>query len=177
VEADQIGPQRAQGGRGWADAGRWDCVKSGFIFPILVRRTIGFTTPTTMHDLVMGLCINRDEWGAAIAHGINTLGTPASMRACARAAYAHILTGSDAIMGTSSRVVANLWPSDGRTSDKARFSPWAKGASTRRFPNPFALPLGKGRTDTARSQMGIFGSGPPAGTSISNALALKASSA
>jgi hypothetical protein len=26
--------QRAQGGRGWADAGGWDCVKSGFIFPI-----------------------------------------------------------------------------------------------------------------------------------------------
>jgi len=73
-----------------------------------VRRTIGLTTTTTMHDLVMGLCITRDEWGVAIAHGINTLGTPASMRACARAAYAHILTGSDAIMGTSSRVVANL---------------------------------------------------------------------
>jgi hypothetical protein len=29
------GHQREQGGRGWADAGRWDCVKSGFIFPIL----------------------------------------------------------------------------------------------------------------------------------------------
>ena len=28
------GHQRAQGGRGWADAGGWDCVKSGFIFPI-----------------------------------------------------------------------------------------------------------------------------------------------
>src|SRR5229473_1272756 len=37
------------------------------------------------------------------------------------------------------------WPSDGRTSDKARFSPWAKGASTRGFPHPFAPPLGKGR--------------------------------
>jgi tetratricopeptide (TPR) repeat protein len=29
------GHQREQGGRGWADAGRWACVKSGFIFPIL----------------------------------------------------------------------------------------------------------------------------------------------
>jgi hypothetical protein len=29
------GHQREQGGSGWADAGRWDCVKSGFIFPIL----------------------------------------------------------------------------------------------------------------------------------------------
>jgi hypothetical protein len=29
------GHQREQGGRGWADAGRWDCVKSGFICPIL----------------------------------------------------------------------------------------------------------------------------------------------
>jgi hypothetical protein len=28
------GHQREQGGREWADAGRWDCVKSGFIFPI-----------------------------------------------------------------------------------------------------------------------------------------------
>jgi hypothetical protein len=25
----------APGGQGWADAGGWDCVKSGFIFPIL----------------------------------------------------------------------------------------------------------------------------------------------
>jgi Tn3 transposase DDE domain-containing protein len=29
------GHQRAQGGREWADAGGWDCVKSGFVFPIL----------------------------------------------------------------------------------------------------------------------------------------------
>ena len=45
-----------------------------------VRRTMRLTTTTTMHDLVMGLCITRDAWGAAIAHGINTLDTPASMR-------------------------------------------------------------------------------------------------
>ena len=32
--APRRGHQRAQGGRGWADAGGWDCVKSGFIFPI-----------------------------------------------------------------------------------------------------------------------------------------------
>src|SRR5438093_1041345 len=119
-----------------------------------VRRTIGFTTTTTMYALVMGLCINRDEWGAAIAHGINTLGTPASMRTGARAAYAHILTGSDAIMGTSSRVVANLWPSDGSTSDQARFAPWAKGASTRGFPHPFAPPRGKGRDRYSMSSEG-----------------------
>jgi len=85
-----------------------------------VRRTIGFTTTTTMHDLVMGLCINRDEWGTAISHVINTLGTPASMRTCARAAYANILTGSNAIMVTSSRVAANLWPSDGRTAGPSK---------------------------------------------------------
>src|SRR6266581_8706402 len=85
-----------------------------------VRRTIGFTTTTTMYALVMGLCINRDEWGAAIAHGINTLGTPASMRTGARAAYANILTGSNAIMVTSSRVAANLWPSDGRTAGPSK---------------------------------------------------------
>jgi hypothetical protein len=35
VRADpRRGHQRAQGGRGWADAGGWDGVKSGFIFPI-----------------------------------------------------------------------------------------------------------------------------------------------
>jgi hypothetical protein len=34
------GHQREQGGRGWADAGRWDCVKSGFIFPILFWRRL-----------------------------------------------------------------------------------------------------------------------------------------
>jgi hypothetical protein len=32
--APRRGHQRAQGGREWADAGGWDCVKSGFIFPI-----------------------------------------------------------------------------------------------------------------------------------------------
>jgi len=51
------------------------------------------TTTTTMHDLVMGLCITRDEWGAAISHGINTLGTPASMRCLCQGCAANILTG------------------------------------------------------------------------------------
>src|SRR5262249_41497897 len=32
------GHQREQGGRGWADAGRWDCVKSGFIFQRSAQR-------------------------------------------------------------------------------------------------------------------------------------------
>src|SRR5207247_3746599 len=41
---------------------------------------------------------------------------------------------------------------------------------------PLPFPLARGRTNTARPQMGSFGSGPPAGTSISNVLALKASS-
>ena len=31
-QAPRCGHQRAQGGREWADAGGWDCVKSGFIF-------------------------------------------------------------------------------------------------------------------------------------------------
>jgi hypothetical protein len=34
------GHQRAQGGRGWADAGGWDCVKSGFVFPIPQARRL-----------------------------------------------------------------------------------------------------------------------------------------
>jgi insertion element IS1 protein InsB len=32
----------------------------------LVRRTICCSKTTTMHDLVLGLCINRDELGGAI---------------------------------------------------------------------------------------------------------------
>src|SRR5712691_1646381 len=47
-------------------------------------------------------------------------------------------------------------------------------AAARTPPN---LPLARGRADAARPQRGSFGSGPPAGTSISNALALKASRA
>ena len=41
VRADpRRGHQRAQGGRGWADAGGWDCVKSGFIFPYPPRGAV-----------------------------------------------------------------------------------------------------------------------------------------
>ena len=44
------GHQREQGGRGWADAGRWDCVKSGFICPILFwRRPAGGARPSISH--------------------------------------------------------------------------------------------------------------------------------
>ena len=32
----------------------------------LVRRTIGFSKATTMHDLVIGLFINRYEFGVAL---------------------------------------------------------------------------------------------------------------
>ena len=47
VRADlRRGHQREQGGRGWADAGGWDCVKSGFIFPILWNALLpSFTFP------------------------------------------------------------------------------------------------------------------------------------
>jgi IS1 family transposase len=31
----------------------------------LVRKTIGFSTSTPMHDIVMGLCVNRDACGRA----------------------------------------------------------------------------------------------------------------
>ena len=44
---------RAPAGAGWqggADAGRWDCVKSGFIFPILFwRRPAGGARPSIPH--------------------------------------------------------------------------------------------------------------------------------
>jgi hypothetical protein len=32
-----------------------------------------------MHDLVIGLFINRDEFGGAISHEINTFGTPSDV--------------------------------------------------------------------------------------------------
>src|SRR4029453_5455059 len=44
----------------------------------LVRRTIFFSKTTTMHDLVIGLFINRYEFGVAIYPGINTVETPSS---------------------------------------------------------------------------------------------------
>jgi len=42
----------------------------------LVRRTICFSKTERMHDLVMGLFINRYEFGIAIEYSINTFGTP-----------------------------------------------------------------------------------------------------
>jgi hypothetical protein len=41
-----------------------------------MRRTICFSKTTTMHDVVIGLCINRYEFGVAISDGINTFATP-----------------------------------------------------------------------------------------------------
>jgi hypothetical protein len=52
------GHQREQGGRGWADAGRWDCVKSGFIFPILFWRRPTVRTAITCHPERRG-CLAR----------------------------------------------------------------------------------------------------------------------
>jgi hypothetical protein len=52
------GHQREQGGRGWADAGRWDCVKSGFIFPILFWRRPTVRTALTCHPESRG-CLAR----------------------------------------------------------------------------------------------------------------------
>jgi insertion element IS1 protein InsB len=45
----------------------------------LARRTLGFSQTTTMHDLVLGLFINRSECGGAISHGINTCETPSTI--------------------------------------------------------------------------------------------------
>ena len=44
----------------------------------LVRRTICFSKTITMHDLVLGLFINRYEFGGAISRGINRSATPSS---------------------------------------------------------------------------------------------------
>jgi insertion element IS1 protein InsB len=50
----------------------------------LVRRTMGFAKTTTMHDLVIGLFINRDEFGGAIEHEINTFATPSKGLFCSK---------------------------------------------------------------------------------------------
>jgi len=42
----------------------------------LVRRPMCLSTTTTMHDLVIGLCITRYEFGVVIEYRINTFGTP-----------------------------------------------------------------------------------------------------
>jgi insertion element IS1 protein InsB len=42
----------------------------------LVRRTICFSKTTIMHNLVIGLFINRYEFGVPIGHGINSSETP-----------------------------------------------------------------------------------------------------
>src|SRR2546421_165985 len=44
----------------------------------LMRRTICFSKTTAMHDLVIGLFINRYEFGLAISHGIHTFATPSN---------------------------------------------------------------------------------------------------
>jgi hypothetical protein len=40
-----------------------------------VRRTIGFSKSERMHDLVIGLFINRYEFGRAISHEIHNAET------------------------------------------------------------------------------------------------------
>jgi hypothetical protein len=45
----------------------------------LVRRTICFSKTEHMHDLVIGLFINRYEFGRPISHGINSFETPSIM--------------------------------------------------------------------------------------------------
>jgi hypothetical protein len=52
------GHQREQGGRGWTDSGRWDGVKSGFIFPILLWRCPTVRTALTCHPEHRG-CLAR----------------------------------------------------------------------------------------------------------------------
>jgi insertion element IS1 protein InsB len=44
----------------------------------LVRRTIGFSRTTTIHDLVIGLLINRYEFGRLISCRFNSSETPSS---------------------------------------------------------------------------------------------------
>jgi len=45
----------------------------------LVRRTICFSKTEHMHDLVIGLFINRYEFGRPISHGINRPETPSAL--------------------------------------------------------------------------------------------------
>jgi hypothetical protein len=87
------------------------------------------------------------------------------------------LTHDEGIPRVSARCSALLVPRDCRTEYTARFSPFDKGEMKSGCHNPSYPPLARRGTEEARPQRGSVGSGPPAGTSISNALALKASSA
>ena len=55
---------------------------------LLVRRSVGFSTTPPIHDLIVGLFINRYEFERPIEHGINRSGTPSS-----RGTYAFVLVG------------------------------------------------------------------------------------
>jgi|RhiMetdeSRZDD1v2_1073273.scaffolds.fasta_scaffold80278_7 hypothetical protein len=44
----------------------------------LVHRTMCFSTTTTMHDLMLGLCINSYKLRRPISHESNTFGTPSN---------------------------------------------------------------------------------------------------
>jgi insertion element IS1 protein InsB len=48
----------------------------------LVRRTIGFSKTERMHDLVIGLFVNRDEFGRAISREIHNSETPSLFLVC-----------------------------------------------------------------------------------------------
>jgi len=71
--------------------------------------------------------------GAAISHGINTWHTCLDACLCQGCACKH-LDGSDAIMGTSSRVVANRWPSVMGARLTKPASPLGKGGEHARVP-------------------------------------------
>ena len=92
-------------GRGWADAGRWDCVKSGFIFPIL-SYTLAVTCPL----------INRrpptQERGAARQH--NSL--------CAR-----LYTDAGAIVPRPRRCTARTIQANRRFFNQLLWANWFAG--------------------------------------------------
>src|SRR5438445_10197056 len=44
--------------------------------PFLSRHTMCCATTTTMHDLVIGLCIHREECGLLICYAIHSVATP-----------------------------------------------------------------------------------------------------
>ncbi len=45
----------------------------------LVRRTIGCSKTERLHDLIIGLCVNRDAFGRAISYEIHNCETPSKI--------------------------------------------------------------------------------------------------
>jgi len=90
----------------------------------LVRRTMGFSNTTTMHDLVIGLFISRDEFGRLIEHGINSSETPSPLQS---RIMAGVCTNGCRL---TCRRLSGHHPSHGGVPPRHSNASWSGGAET-----------------------------------------------